>query len=370
MLMPRRPPPISYCTSRDGVRIAFSTAGSGPPLVRAAHWISHLEADWDNVVWRPWLKQLTRRHTLVRYDTRGCGLSDGDGVEFSMTKYIEDLEAVVNAAGLDRFALMGMSGGGALAVAYAATHPDRVSQLVLYGAFTRGLVARSTTPEQQAEAETLFRLIEQGWSKEDPTFRQFFAAQFLPDGDPAHQRAFNELMRLSSTARNAASLMRVWCQADVRELALRVRCPALVGHPRGDLRVPFEEGRSLARLIPGARFVPLDTRNHIVLDTDPAWDIWWCEFETFLSPPADAPGPQPASPPAARPTLAGLTPREHEVLDQVARGLDNQAIAERLSISEKTVRNQVSLILNKLGLQRRSQAIVLARERGFGLSPP
>lgn len=360
--MARRPQTIRYCTSRDGVRIAYSVCGEGPPLVRAGHWISHLEGDWDNPVWSPWLAELARRHTLIRYDMRGCGLSDSEGVEFSMVKYVEDFQAVVQAAGVERFALLGMSGGGAIAVTYAATHADRVSHLVLYGAFSRGLIARSTTAQQHAENETLFQLIEHGWGKEDPTFRQFFAAQFLPDGTPTQQLAFNQLMRQSATAANASALMRTWCRADVRALAQQVRCPALVLHPRGDLRVPFEEGRSLARLIPGARFVPLDSRNHIVLADEAAWTTWLEEFEAFL-PALDQVDASPA-----RTALPGLTPREQEVLDWVARGLDNPTIAERLGISDKTVRNHVSALFSKLGVNSRAQLIVLAREKGLGLS--
>lgn len=359
--MPRPEQTIRFCTSRDGVRIAYAICGDGPPLVRAGHWITHLEADWDNLVWRPWLEELSRRHTLVRYDVRGCGLSDRDGVEFSMERYVEDLEAVVAATGLQRFALLGMSGGGALSVTYEVRHPDRVSELVLYGAFSRGRTARSVTPEDHAENETLFRLIELGWSKEDPTFRQLFAAQYLPDATAEQSRSFNELMRVSVSGSNAAQLMRAWYLADITALAPRVHCPTLVLHARGDLRVPFEEGRSLARLIPGARFVPLDSRNHMLLKQDAAWGELLTELEAFLPAARSASG-------ASKAPLAGLTPREQDVLDLVARGLGNGVIAERLGMSEKTVRNHVSNILSKLGVSSRSQAIVRARENGIGTS--
>jgi pimeloyl-ACP methyl ester carboxylesterase/DNA-binding CsgD family transcriptional regulator len=356
--MARTEQTIRFCTSRDGTRIAYAISGEGPPLVRAGHWITHLEADWENLVWRPWLDALGRRHTLIRYDMRGCGLSDREGVEFSLQHYLEDLEAVVDAAGLERFPLLGMSGGGALAVTYATRHPDRVSELVLYGTFTRGRTARSTTPHDHEENDTLFRLIELGWGKDDPTFRQLFAAQFLPDATAEQLRSFNALMKLSVSAENAASLMRAWYVADITALAPQVRCPALVVHPRHDLRVPFEEGRRLAGLIPGARLVPLDTQNHLLLEQEPAWPAFFAELEGFLG--------SAAPKMAQKPMLAGLTRREQEVLNLVARGLGNEAIATRLGMSEKTVRNHVSAILSKLGVASRSQAIVHARENGFG----
>jgi DNA-binding CsgD family transcriptional regulator len=253
-----------------------------------------------------------------------------------------------------------MSGGGAIAVGYAAAHADRVSHLVLYGAYTRGRIARSTTAEEHEENETLLRLIELGWGKEDPTFRQLFASQYLTDGTAEQLRSFNELMRLSASPANAMKLMRAWYTADVRSLAPLVRCPALVLHPREDLRVPFEEGRSLARLIPGARFVPLDSRNHILLVQDIAWKQLVAELEAFLPTGArDATSPGKAS-------LEGLTPREHDVLDLVARGLSNDVIGGRLGMSEKTVRNHVSAIFSKLGVNTRSAAIVAALEKGFG----
>jgi pimeloyl-ACP methyl ester carboxylesterase/DNA-binding CsgD family transcriptional regulator len=351
---------IRFCTSRDGVRIAYATCGEGPPLVRAGQWITHLEADWDNLVWRPWLEELSRRHALIRYDMRGCGLSDREGVEFSLERYAEDFEAVIEAVGVQRFALLGMSGGGAIAVAYAAAHADRVSHLVLYGAYTRGRIARSTTAEEHEENETLLRLIELGWGKEDPTFRQLFASQYLTDGTAEQLRSFNELMRLSASPANAVKLMRAWYTADVRALAPQIRCPTLVLHPREDLRVPFEEGRSLARLIPGARFVPLDSRNHILLEQDGAWKQLVAELEAFL------PTGAKDTPPLPKTSLEGLTPREHDVLDLVARGLSNDVIGGRLGMSEKTVRNHVSAIFSKLGVNTRSEAIVNAREKGFG----
>jgi len=206
----------------------------------------------------------------------------------------------------------------------------------------------------------VLKLIEMGWGKDEPAFRQFFTSQYLPDGTAEQFRSFNELMRKSATSKNAASLMRSWFSADVRTIAPRVRCPTLVLHPREGFRVPFEEGRALAGLIPGARFVPLDSRNLILLEQEPAWKQFVAEVDAFL-PPAPA-----ALADAVRLQLDGLTVRERQVLEQVARGLDNPSIATELGMSEKTVRNHVSTILSKLDVHSRAQAIVRARDAGFG----
>ncbi len=351
---------IRFCRSPDGVRIAYAAAGNGPPLVKAANWVTHLDHDWHSPAWNPWLTELTRRHRLIRYDPRGCGLSDRLKVDFSFEKYVEDLEAVVEAAGLEQFALFGFAGGGAIAVAYAARHPDRVSHLLLYGPFIRGRFARCTTPEQLAEEETLLRLIEVGWGKDDPSFRQLFVSQFLPDGTVEQWHSFNELMCLSASPQNAAGLMRAWFASDVSTLAPLVRCPTLVLHPRGAIRVPFEEGRALAGLIPGARFVPLDSRNLILLEHEPAWQQLVEALEGFL--PIASISTEPGGL-----RLDELTAREKEILEFVAQGLTNTEIACRLGIHEKTARNHLSSILGKLDLHSRAQAIVRAREVGLGL---
>lgn len=352
---------IRFCRSSDGVRIAFAVTGHGPPLVKAANWVTHLDHDWHSPVWHHWLAALNRRHQLIRYDPRGCGLSDRVEVNFSFEKYVEDLEAVVEAAGLEQFALFGFAGGGAIAVAYAARHQGRVRHLVLYGAFLRGRFARSTTPEQLAEEEALLRLIEIGWGKDDPSFRQLFVSQFLPDGSAEQWRSFNELMCLSASPQNATGLMRAWFASDVSAEAPLVRCPTLLIHPRGAIRVPFEEGRALAGLIPGARFVPLDSRNLILLEHEPAWQQLVETIERFL--------PLGSSSIERRGLrLHELTVREREILEFVAQGLSNTEIARRLGIHEKTARNHLSSILGKLDLHSRSEAIVRAREVGLGLS--
>lgn len=351
---------VRFCRSADGIRIAYATVGRGPPIVKAANWVTHLDYDWQSPVWRHWVAALTRHNTLIRYDARGCGLCDRANIAFSFQSYIEDLEAVVEAAAPERFALFGFAGGGATAVAYAARHPERVSHLILFGAFVRGRFARSKTPDELEEERTLLKLIEIGWGKNDPSFRQLFVSQFLPDASPDELQSFNELMRLSASSENAAQLMRAWFAADVSALAPQVRCPTLVLHPRNAIRVPFEEGRALAGLIPGARFVTLDSRNLILLEREPAWERLISELAEFLPQvPAAADNPLSLQ-------FSDLTARERETVELLAQGLDNHAIAAALGISQKTVRNHVSMIFGKLSLHTRSQAIVRAREAGFG----
>lgn len=347
---------IRFCTTPDGTRIAYATTGEGPPLVKVSNWLSHLEFDWDSPVWRHWLTELSRNHSLLRYDERGCGLSDWEPRELSFEAWVSDLETVVDAVGLERFPLLGISQGAPIAIAYALRHPERVSHLILHGGFARGRLKRNLEPEQIREAETMRELAGLGWGKENPAFRQFFTTQFIPDGTPEQHRWFNELERVSISPANAVRFMTIFDGIDVTALAPAVKSPTLVMHPSGDARVPFEEGRLLATLIPGTRFVPLESRNHLLLEHEPAWRRWVDEVRAFL--------PAPAA--AARTAFPSLTPRETELVDLIAQGLDNAQIAARLTLSEKTVRNHITSIFAKLEVENRSQAIVLARDAGFG----
>ena len=349
---------IRFCTTADGVRIAYATVGQGPPLVKVSNWLSHLEHDRESPVWRHWIAELSRDHTYLRYDERGCGLSDWEVPELSFEAWVNDLETVVDAAGVERFPLLGISQGASIAIAYAVRHPERVSHLILHGAYARGWAKRNLTPQQRKEAETMAELAEIGWGKENPAFRQFFTTQFIPDGTAEQHRWFNELERVSVSPENAARFMRIFDQIDVTGLAPKISCPTLVLHPNRDARVPFDEGRLVASLIPGARFVPLESRNHILLETEPAWLSWLKEVRAFL--PAKAAG-------GAR--FAELTPRERDLVELIAQGIDNAQIAARLSLSEKTVKNHITSIFTKLEVENRSQAIVLAREAGFGSKP-
>jgi pimeloyl-ACP methyl ester carboxylesterase/DNA-binding CsgD family transcriptional regulator len=344
---------IRFCTSRDGTRIAFAVNGKGPPLVRAGHSFSHLEYEWDCGAWRPLLDLLCEQRTLVRYDMRGTGLSDRDGVEFSFDRYVEDLEAVVAATNLRQFDLFGMTGGGALAVNYAVRHPQRVSHLVLLGAYLQGRMTRSRTKEQREETSLVLRLIELGWGQDNPTFQQLFTYQFFPDGSAEQFQEFNDLMRRSASAPQAAALLRAWFDADVSQLAPQVRTPTLVVHAHGDLRIPYDQGRALAACIPGARLVSLDSRNHILLEHEAAWPLLAAEFNAFLT------SAGPAGEAIAN-SLDGLTTKERAVLEVLRLGLGTPEMASRLGVSEKTLRNHLSTIYSKLGVSGRAQAMALS----------
>ena len=351
---------IRFCTSRDGVRIAFATGGAGPPLVWVPHWVHNLKCDADSPVWGPWLSALSRRHAVIRYDWRGCGLSDRDGVEFSFERQIDDLEAVIAAAGIKRFVLVGMANGAGVGMAYAVRHPEHVSHLVLYGSWTRGRLVRSATRAQAAEARTQLKVIELGWPNENPGYGQFFTSLHLPDASAEQMQSYNDQLRLTTSPSNAVAILKAFFDTDLREIAPQVRCPTLVLHARGESVVEFDEGRTVAALISGARFVPLASRNHVLLSTEPAWQQLVEEIDTFL------PSSRETSIDTPELDLDELTARERAILEIIAQGVDNNGIAKRLGISEKTVRNQVSIILDKLGIEGRLQAVVRAREAGLG----
>jgi serine/threonine protein kinase/alpha-beta hydrolase superfamily lysophospholipase len=268
---------IHFCTSPDGVRIAYAFSGSGPVLVKAANWLSHLEYDWDSLVWRHWIQGLSRYHRLIRFDERGCGLSDWQVEDMSFESRISDLETVVEASNQARFALLGISQGGPIAMAYTLRHPEKVSKLVLYGTYARGRLRRNPTAQQMAERELTKQLIRVGWGQENHSFRQVFAAQFLPEGTAEQTRAFTDLQRMTTSPENAARIVGGFDHIDIQDLAAQLRVPTLVLHARGDMRIPFEEGRRVASLIPNVRFVPLESKNHILLENEPAW---WKFLET------------------------------------------------------------------------------------------
>jgi len=349
---------IRFCRTADGVSLAYALNGSGPPLVKAPNWLNHLELDPRSPVWRAWMQRMARRHTLVRYDARGCGLSDREVPALSFETHLLDLEAVVDAARLDRFVLYGASQGAAIALEYAARHPQRVSHLILYGGYLRGASKRDA-PNAAAEADAMLRLVELGWGRENSAFRQVFATQFIPDATLEQLKAFDELQRRTVEPAMAAAILSTLHGVDVTASAARITCPTLVLHSRGDARIPFEEGRRLAGAIPGAEFVPLDSNNHVLLDHQSAWERFFVEVDAFLARHGAAPAP-------AAPVLAGLTPAETRVLDLVAAGLNNGRIAQELAITPKTVRNHITHIFDKLGVQDRAQAIVLARDHGLG----
>ncbi|WOB07524.1 alpha/beta fold hydrolase [Piscinibacter gummiphilus] len=348
--MPALKQDVRFCTAPDGTRIAVASVGSGPPLVRASHWLSHVEHDLASPVWRPWLTALSRHHTYHRYDQRGCGLSDRSFAGLSLDVWVSDLEAVVDHLGLERFPLIGMSQGGAVAISYAHRHPERVSRLVLVGAYAQGVLRREGAEQARLEAETMVNMMRVGWGSDNDAFRQVFTNQFIPGGTPEQLRWWTELQRRTASPEGAARTLEVFHDVDVVRLAASLDVPTLVMHARGDARVPFDEGRRLAALIPGARFVALESDNHVLLEGEPAWPQFLDELQGFL---AEDTEPAPSS-------AASLTPAEAAVLELLAHGLSNQAIATQLGKTEKTVRNQLSVIFDKLGVKSRAEAIVHA----------
>ncbi len=354
---------IQFCLAPDNVTIAYATMGQGPVLVKVANWMSHLEYDWQSPVWQPWLAALSQHHTLIRYDKRGCGLSDRDLANQSFEAWVQDLETVIEAAGLERFPLFGMSQGGLIAMAYAARHPEKVSHLILYGTYLQGRLKRNPSEQDREEVAMLLKLIELGWGRENPAFRQVFTTQFLPEADQAQVQWFNHLQRISTAPATAVSIVKTLNELDVRASAASLTTPTLVLHASGDALVPFEQGRLTAAYIPGARFVPLASQNHILLQSEPAWSDFLTEVYRFLG--VTAP-PTQAAPSAHPKTNWNLTVREQEVLQLLAQGYQNPEIAKTLVLSPKTIRNYVSNIFGKLHVTSRGEAIVLAREAGFG----
>ena len=272
---------VHFCTAADGVRIAYAEVGKGPPLVRTGHWLTHLEYDWESPVWSPFLDAIAAGSRLIRYDARGNGLSDWEVEDLSFDAFVRDLETVVEAAGLDRFPLLGMSQGAACSIAYAVRHPERVTHLVLYGGFAQGIRKRGT-PEQIEQADAVITLMRHGWGRENPAFRQIFTTRFIPGGTAEQFQWFNDLQRNTTSAANAVRIRQSVDEIDVTELLPRVKAPTLVLHCRDDAAAAFEGGRRLAAGIPGARFVALEGRNHVILQGDPSWARFFDEIAAFL----------------------------------------------------------------------------------------
>lgn len=274
---------IKYCRTVDGVRLAYATVGKGPPLLKTANWMNHLEYDWESPIWSGFLHGLAAHRTLVRYDARGNGMSDWEVPRLDLDAWVSDLEAVADAAGLDRFPLLGLSQGCSVSIVYAARHPERLTKLVLCGGFAAGRLADPVSPEEHQETEALMTLTRIGWGKENPAFRQIFTSQFMPDARKELVDSFNELQRKTVSAECAARYMEAAGRIDVRPLLAQVKVPTLVMHVRGDARVAFERGRQIAAGIPGSRFVALEGRNHIMQHDEPAAQRFFEELDLFLA---------------------------------------------------------------------------------------
>jgi len=353
--MPEFHQDIRFTQSADGTRLAYAVVGEGFPLVRAAHWLTNIDLDWQTPMWRPWFDALGARYRFHRYDSRGCGLSDREATDASLDVLVADLEAVVDAANLDRFALLGTSQGGAISIAYAVKHPERVTHLVLLGAFARGPLRRNPSSDDLERFYAQLKLIEVGWGQDNPAFRQLFTNQFFPNATPEQVRSFNDLQRMSCAAPQAARIVRAFSDIDASPYLAQVTCPTLVLHTRGDMCAPFDEGLFMASSIPGARLVPLETRSHVPTPGEPSFDRMIEEIEVFIGRTRDD----------ASQAFPQLTRRERQILEHIARGCDNLQIAAHLELSEKTVRNHITAVFAKIGVESRAQAIVQAREAGL-----
>ena len=345
---------VRFFQSFDGASIAYAMAGDGYPVVLLPSWLSHLDHQRRSVAWAPFLDILSDRYCLIRYDPRGCGLSDRRVSDLGFEAWVRDLDALVAHLRLGTFALLGVCQGGAVAVEYAARAPGRVSHLVLFGTYARGRDKRGDLPPEPEKARVMLEMIRLGWGSDDHAFATAFAKQFQPEGGEDHLRSWCELQRRAATPETAAALTQIMYGLDIRTALPLVACPTLVAHANRDAVVPFEEGRLLARMIPRARFLELDSRNHFLRADEAAWQRFVEELTTFL-------------PAASRSDdFTHLSPREREVLSLVAAGRDNREIARALGLSEKTVRNHVSNLLAALHVSNRPQLIVAARQAGLG----
>jgi pimeloyl-ACP methyl ester carboxylesterase/DNA-binding CsgD family transcriptional regulator len=341
------PQEIRFCRAADGVRLAYAIHGSGPPLIVASCWLSHLQYDWQSPVWRHFLDQLGALATVVRYDERGFGLSDWTVDDFSLPARLADLEAVVDASGVERFALLGMSGGSAVAMAYAIAHPERVSRLILYGTACGEPVAFS--PDELAEEETYRSMIRVGWAKEDPEFRRVFTMRFIPGATEEQLRWFDDLQRMSTSAENAVASRVARQQVDIEGDIPKISAPTIVLQAIGDRSTTFDNAVSVSSLIPNARLVPLQSNNHILLADEPAWRVFIDEVTSFLEPDRQAAGSRGADRPAE-----ALSPRELDVLRLAADGRTNDEIADALTLSVRTVERHLSNVYAKLGFGGRA----------------
>jgi len=274
---------ISFCRSTDNINIAYADVGDGPTLIKAANWLTHLEYDWESPVWAPLLQRLAEKNRLIRYDTRGTGLSDREVTEFSFDGFVRDFESVVEEVDVDRFAILGISQGAAVAAHYAATHPERVTKLIIYGGYSQGRNKRGS-PDEIEKANLFLSLMQHGWGDEHSAFMRAFSSLFIPNGTTEQNKWFADLQRMTTTAEKAIRIRMAWHEIDVAHVLPKIQVPTLVLHARHDNVVPFEQGRLLAASIPNAHFVTLESDNHVLLAGEPAWEKFLEEVEAFLRP--------------------------------------------------------------------------------------
>jgi pimeloyl-ACP methyl ester carboxylesterase/DNA-binding CsgD family transcriptional regulator len=351
---------IRLTKTPDGVTLAWAEAGAGHALVKASNWLTHLEYDWNSPIWRHWIHFLAEHFRFIRYDERGCGMTEWDAAEMTFERWGEDLETVIAVAQPQKpFALLGISQGGAAAIRYAVNHPEDVSHLILYGVYAQGKAMRND-PEGEKRWRAIIDLTRLGWGKDNPVYRQLFTSRFVPDANEEQMRWFNELCRRTTRPDIAARIMEERSYIDVTDLLPRVSVPTLVLHARDEEAVPLSQARLIASTVPGAKFVELDSRNHILLESEPAWARFQEEVLSFTGVAAVRD--------TEDPIFDVLSRREREILTRIAAGCTNIEIGKQLFISEKTVRNHVTRIFEKLDVHSRAQAIVLAKDKKFGVA--
>jgi pimeloyl-ACP methyl ester carboxylesterase/DNA-binding CsgD family transcriptional regulator len=340
------PQSIRFCRAADGVRIAYAMHGSGPPMLVSTCWLSQLQYDWESPVWQHFLRDLGRFATVIRYDERGHGLSDWEIQDHGLEARVGDLEAVADDAGFDRFALMAMSQGGPPVIEYAARHPERLTRLLFYSSSAAPL--HDATPRERELYDVFDQMVLVGYGREDSVFRRVFTSLMIPGATEEQMRWLDDLQRVATSPENAYAARLGRALADSRHLLAALDLPTLVLHGRGDQVIDFAKGRYLAAHIPGARFVTLESSNHIVLGDEAAWPVFVREVEAFLAPDRAI-----GSPPRSVPAEA-LSPREREVLSMAADGLANDEIATALHLSVRTVERHFHNIYTKLGVSGRS----------------
>ena len=335
--------------------MAWADSGSGPIVVKAANWLTHLEYEWESPIWRHWIRFFSDRWRFVRYDERGCGMSEWREGALSLERWADDLGAVIDAAQPDQpVTLVGISQGATTCIQYALDHPGRVARMILYGGYARG-ARRRGVPSAEKAFTAMVDLMRVAWGNSNPAFRQVFTSRFIPEGTHEQVQWFNDLCLKTTSGPVVASLFDARSMVDISPRLGEVRTPTLVVHARGDEVIPIAEGRLIAGGIPGAEFVEVDSRNHILLEHEPAWQRFQEAVLAFIG----------GGLPAVHGPFAALSDRERQVLALIADGLSNAGIAEHLGITEKTVRNHASNVFDKLGVWSRAQAIVFARDHGF-----
>jgi pimeloyl-ACP methyl ester carboxylesterase/DNA-binding CsgD family transcriptional regulator len=337
---------IRFCTGADGVRIAWAKHGSGPPLIVVSCWLSHLRHDWRSPVWRHFLRDIGEFATVVRYDERGFGMSDWDVTDFSLEARHADLEAVVAATGYERFALLGMSGGSSVAMAYAARHPERVTRLILNGTVCGRPI--SFAGDRLAEEETFRSMIRVGWAKEDPLFRRVFTRIFIPGATEEQMAWFDDLQRMATSPENAVASRVGRLAVDIVDELPSITAPTLILHSVGDRANSFDNAIEVGSLIPDSRLIELATDNHILLEGEPAWDVFLAAVRSFLEPDRWADDGSRSAP------VEALSARELEVIRRAANGMTNEEIATSLGLSPRTIERHLSNAYQKLGVTGRA----------------